>query len=127
MMHSSNSPCDLQSIVEVVARWADHRPVIKTAFIFGSYARGEARADSDLDVAICLRGLPTREATEDWTQQHESGFAELRAALEVIGVPKLSVHDRQNDHAWPAIREAAQNPVLILRKVICCATLPKQP
>ena len=126
-MRSSNSPCDLQSIAEVVARWADHRPVIKIAYIFGSYARGTARADSDLDVAICRRGQPTREATVDWTQQHESEFAELRAALKVIGISKLSVHDRQNDHAWPAIREAAKNPVLKFCKVVCCATPPRQP
>ena len=126
-MRSSNSPCDLQSIAEVVAGWSDNRPAIKTAYIFGSYARGEARAGSDLDLAIGIGGPLTHEATVDWIQQHESEFAELRAALEVIGVPKLSVHDRQNDHAWPAIREAAKNPVLILRKVVCCATPPRQP
>ncbi len=36
----------------LVATWAQSAPEIKRAWIFGSYAYGTPRADSDLDVAI---------------------------------------------------------------------------
>lgn len=38
-------------------------PEIVAAWVFGSVARGTAREDSDLDVAILLRGPPPADAT----------------------------------------------------------------
>jgi predicted nucleotidyltransferase len=37
---------------KVLAEWAASKPAIKALYVFGSYARGEARPDSDLDLAF---------------------------------------------------------------------------
>jgi predicted nucleotidyltransferase len=37
---------------QVLAKWAAGKPTIKALYAFGSYARGEAGPDSDLDLAF---------------------------------------------------------------------------
>jgi len=37
---------------EALRRWAASKPTIKALYVFGSYARGEAKPDSDLDLAF---------------------------------------------------------------------------
>jgi predicted nucleotidyltransferase len=37
---------------QVLAKWAVGKPTIKALYVFGSYARGQARPDSDLDLAF---------------------------------------------------------------------------
>jgi predicted nucleotidyltransferase len=37
---------------EALHKWAASKPTIKALYIFGSYARGDARIDSDLDLAF---------------------------------------------------------------------------
>jgi predicted nucleotidyltransferase len=37
---------------EVLARWAAAHPTVRTLYVFGSYARGDAYAESDLDLAF---------------------------------------------------------------------------
>jgi predicted nucleotidyltransferase len=37
---------------EMLAQWASRKSTIKLLYVFGSYARGEARSDSDLDLAF---------------------------------------------------------------------------
>jgi predicted nucleotidyltransferase len=37
---------------EALRRWAESKPTIKALFVFGSYARGEAQSNSDLDLAF---------------------------------------------------------------------------
>lgn len=44
----------LAALREVLA----HRPEILEAYVFGSFARGEAQPHSDLDVAVYLSSLP---------------------------------------------------------------------
>ncbi len=109
---------NLQSLANLVAEWANSRPVIATAYIFGSYVRGDAGPDSDLDLFIDFSPNPTLEATKDWTQQSVSDFPDLKST---IGVP-ISLHTRKDDAAWPHIEEAAKHPVLVVRKVVCCST-----
>src|SRR3569833_791953 len=44
--------------VEAIQHWAALNPVIKRVWIFGSRARGTARPDSDLDIAVEHDSLP---------------------------------------------------------------------
>ena len=37
---------------EALRTWAASKPTIKALYVFGSYARGEAQTDSDLDLAF---------------------------------------------------------------------------
>jgi predicted nucleotidyltransferase len=41
-----------QLLRRALERWAASKPTIKALYIFGSYARGEARPGSDLDLAF---------------------------------------------------------------------------
>jgi predicted nucleotidyltransferase len=56
---------------EVLAKWAQAKPTIKTLYVFGSYAEGTARRDSDLDLAFDFMNVdePLSELIEnaaDW-------------------------------------------------------------
>ncbi len=113
---------DLKSLTNVIAQWADQRPAVEQVYIFGSYVRGDARPDSDLDLAIDFVQNLTSDATWDWTQHSQVVGEELKAAL---GGIQVSLHTKKNDVAWPAIRKAAKDSVLIVGKVMCCATPPK--
>ncbi|MCP4661418.1 MAG: nucleotidyltransferase domain-containing protein [bacterium] len=53
-----------ESIQELIAL-LDQRFGVDTLWIFGSEARGQARADSDLDVAVLLRARP---GTLEWLE-----------------------------------------------------------
>jgi predicted nucleotidyltransferase len=44
--------CCLTVPQEMLANWAETKPTIKALYVFGSYARGEARPGSDLDLAV---------------------------------------------------------------------------
>lgn len=44
----------LDEIAAVLSDWARTKPLVKRVFVFGSRARGEERADSDLDIAVEL-------------------------------------------------------------------------
>lgn len=113
---------DLKSLANVIAQWADQRPAVEQVYIFGSHVRGDARPDSDLDLAIDFVQNLTTEATSDWTQHSQVVGEKLKAAL---GGTQVSLHTKKDDAAWPAIRKAARDPVLIVGKVICCETPPK--
>jgi predicted nucleotidyltransferase len=43
-------------------RWAATKPTIKALYIFGSYARSEARPGSDLDLAFEFTGVDEADA-----------------------------------------------------------------
>lgn len=64
------SPEDEAEIAAVIAR----HPCVVAAWLFGSLARREARADSDLDLAVLLRSHPTAD--------DRASLADLASALE---------------------------------------------
>ena len=77
---------DLISLTNVIAQWADQRPAVERVYIFGSHVRGDARPDSDLDIAIDFVQNLTIEATSDWTQHSQVVGEVLKAALGGIQV-----------------------------------------
>jgi predicted nucleotidyltransferase len=46
------APAHAESLIEKVRRWADLRDDIRAVALVGSYARGDARADSDIDLVL---------------------------------------------------------------------------
>lgn len=44
----------IEALSEMVASWAKSQPIVEKAYLFGSRAKGNAKCDSDLDVAIEL-------------------------------------------------------------------------
>jgi predicted nucleotidyltransferase len=115
-------PVQLERIAHIFSEWAEPLP-LERVFVFGSYARGDATAKSDLDVAIKFdeQNL-THERLDAWLRENKTDFADLKKAL---GIPLLHLHAERFDSAWPAIEAAARNPVLVVGKVIVAPT-PKR-
>jgi predicted nucleotidyltransferase len=49
-MNSQPSPLRVPS--DILSQWAATKPTIRALYVFGSYARGEATRESDLDLAV---------------------------------------------------------------------------
>ena len=43
-----------EPLVSAIVSWASSQELVRRAYVFGSYAKGTQRSDSDLDVAIEL-------------------------------------------------------------------------
>lgn len=52
--------------LDVLKRWAHRTPQVKEAYLFGSYAKGNAHAGSDIDVAISASVTDWRFRTAKW-------------------------------------------------------------
>ena len=119
---------ELQRILKVLAPCADEFCCLKAIYVFGSVARGDAHAGSDLDLAFdYIEGLEKDNgAMESFTrfQRHIEGRKKLLGKM--VGRP-VSVHGavadyRGEDGALPAIREAALRPIAARGKVIVAVT-----
>ena len=56
----------LEPVLSVVAEWAHSRPDMLGLAVVGSYARGTARPDSDLDLMLLARDPATLRADQAW-------------------------------------------------------------
>jgi len=119
-------------LLGLLSACADRHACLKAVYIFGSVARGDARPESDLDIALEYRDDLTTDATAmhsfDDFQRHVEAFSRLLARA--IG-RKVSLHGAVHepageDAAWPAIRRAASQPVARRGKVTIAAT-PRAP
>ncbi|WP_425246300.1 nucleotidyltransferase domain-containing protein [Streptomyces sp. NEAU-NA10] len=60
---------EVREVVERVTRWAEKRSDVAGALLVGSYARGAARPDSDVDLVV-LTTQPSRYAEdEEWVRE----------------------------------------------------------
>lgn len=81
------SSSDIQAAVRTLAETAKPERII----LFGSYARGEARADSDVDLLVIERDVPDR-ARE---------MVRLRRALRPLRIPvDLLVYSTEDVERW---------------------------
>ena len=64
----------------IIREWAEAQPRIAAVYLFGSRAKGTARPDCDIDLAIILTEHP------DWTALQFSidGFTEAEPALQAM-------------------------------------------
>jgi predicted nucleotidyltransferase len=58
-----------------LAEWAINKPTIKAVYVFGSYARGEAGPESDLD--LCFEFFDADDALVELIERAASWKAEL--------------------------------------------------
>lgn len=95
-------------VAAVVGRWAARHPSIAAAWIFGSRARGDARPDSDVDVALAMMS-PGFEGLGDLIFDGSEWQAELardlRAATgRAVAVGGIEHADpKSNAEVWPHI------------------------
>lgn len=76
-------------------------PRLKGLVLYGSYARGEATPDSDIDVAVILD-----EYEDVWTEIKRHGFLAQRLCLRFNVLVALYV---VADHDW----QVEQSPILV--------------
>jgi GT2 family glycosyltransferase len=111
---------DLAVLADILADWIEPAPNVPAIYLFGSRVRGDHRPDSDVDVRLFLnewRNVDTRDM-EWWTKENETDFAALKARLP----GPLAVHLEQHDDADASILEGRQNPLLVVRRVVCVWT-----
>ena len=49
---------------EKLTKYFEHNEKVIMAFLYGSYARGQALADSDVDIAVFMKGDYTSQAVD---------------------------------------------------------------
>ena len=67
---------------DILVTWAASKPTVKALYVFGSYARGEARPESDLDLAFEFAGVDNDDA--ELIENASAWKAEL---TELTGIP----------------------------------------
>jgi predicted nucleotidyltransferase len=80
--------------------WAQKIAEIRAVAIFGSYAKGTARRNSDIDLFIIESAA---DSLEDEIERHAAWKAEL---CDVLGVPKVDIYGPRDEHAFAYAREA---------------------
>ena len=53
---------------DILRSWAQQTPQVEEAYLFGSYAKGEAHRGSDVDIAIKASDTNWTFCTEKWEQ-----------------------------------------------------------
>ena len=114
-------------VLEHVAAFAARFDCLEAIYIFGSVARGDFSAASDIDLAVHYRADMGRSSdlTESYTQFQSQQEEWTHAASERFGMPvkfaRLYATDRDDD-TWFEILRAAEKPVARLGKAILAAT-----
>lgn len=88
-----------------IAEWAKNDPLIQSVYVYGSYAKGVARPDSDLDVAVKLSS-PDDVVYADFIFEAERWKAELQAKIDVP-VDLDLCHPEEAPHVWEYLKEAS--------------------
>lgn len=84
-----------------LAGWARTKPTISAVYVFGSFARGEATPDSDLDLAFAFTDVdnPLSELIENAT-----AWKRELTAVTGIEVKDLRLHDDAIVLAAPSVQ-----------------------
>jgi predicted nucleotidyltransferase len=89
-----------------LAKWASSKPLVRCLVVFGSYAKGTAKPDSDIDIAVVVS--ETGDASErllEWMDNKPRWRNELCVLLgfERVQLEKLCV---EHSHVMRYVREA---------------------
>ena len=86
--------------LDTLRSWAEQTPQVQEAYLFGSYAKGEARTGSDVDIAI-------RASAVDWTFRTAKWGEDLTKAIGVrVNIRTLEL---------PNVRRSCQESSLPLK------------
>lgn len=86
--------------LDILRSWAEQTPQVQEAYLFGSYAKGEARTGSDVDIAI-------RASAVDWTFRTAKWELHLTKAMGV----KVNIRTLE----LPNVRSSCQESSLPLK------------
>ena len=98
--------------IEEAVRLLAEQSAVQRVILFGSYARGTAHKDSDLDFLVIEHGLTSRRGE----------MVRLRASLRPLGIPvDVMVADAEQFERWKdqpgtALFEAAQHGLVVYER-----------
>ena len=102
-----NLPSSLHNQREALARCLDafnRVTPVQSVYLFGSYARGEARADSDVDLCIVAEGAEHQQET---ARKYREAIWEIwpRPALTLVPIAPARLAEKQaiGDHFFASV------------------------
>ena len=78
---------DLEVVKKRARMWAEKNPLVRSLVIYGSYAKGNARPESDLDLAVDI--WPARRDSDSATTWMLSGTKWQRELAALLEFPKV--------------------------------------
>ena len=77
---------EMSQVARMISTWAQEKPLVKRAYIFGSRVRGDHRPDSDIDIAVELdpdmfRGVDGSGGRATWMFETDGWKEELEKLL----------------------------------------------
>jgi predicted nucleotidyltransferase len=74
-------PPSLEDISRIVGEWADGNEYVAEVWLFGSYAKGTQRPESDIDLAVKIRGRDGETPSGVWSGDRARWEFELAGLL----------------------------------------------
>lgn len=117
---------ELEDACLKLAKWAEENPMIRSLTVFGSRAKGTARRDSDIDIAIIVDySKEIRDSTNEagekiaiWIEKVPQWRAELCALLGIrIGLHELKSKSG-SPHVWQYVKDShisVYDPLCLLK------------
>jgi len=72
---------DVQKLIRIVGRWADERPLLLDAALFGDRLLHGHNEQHPVNIAVRFDETRMVEGFDDWIEQLRTGFAELASTL----------------------------------------------
>ena len=74
--------------LDTLRSWAEQTPEVQEAHLFGSYAKGEARTGSDVDIAIRVSFVDWTFRTPKWEQYLTKAIG-LKVNIRTLALPNV--------------------------------------
>ncbi len=74
--------------LDTLRSWAEQTPQVQEAYLFGSYAKGEARTGSDVDIAIRASAVDWTFRTAKWEQYLTKAIG-VKVNIRTLALPNV--------------------------------------
>ena len=74
--------------LDTLRSWAEQTPQVQEAYLFGSYAKGEARTGSDVDIAIRASAVDWTFRTPKWEQYLTKAIG-VKVNIRTLALPNV--------------------------------------